>query len=165
MVYVFTHVLRFPDNRIIAWTIDNYHEQGNIIITILLLPLGHISNNMVKTWCDIRCCMRWSCFVKVIGNWQEPYGCRLLYEMHTPCNCFTLPLCVTIVVEAIVGETTMTLQWRSRCQADDYGDHDIALEVEIKSTRWWWPYHVTYFDCMWCLSFRHLILLSTVVAL
>ena len=44
MVYVSTHVLRFPDNTIIAWTKDNYHEQGNIIITILLLPLGHISN-------------------------------------------------------------------------------------------------------------------------
>ena len=24
---------------------DNYHEQGNIIITNLLLPLGHISNS------------------------------------------------------------------------------------------------------------------------
>ena len=23
---------------------DNYHEQGNIIIMLLLLPLGHISN-------------------------------------------------------------------------------------------------------------------------
>ena len=33
-----------PVNTIIAWTIDNYHEQGNTIITILLLPLGHISN-------------------------------------------------------------------------------------------------------------------------
>ena len=45
LVYVFTHVLRFPVDTIIAWIIDNYHEQGNIIITILLLPLGHISNN------------------------------------------------------------------------------------------------------------------------
>ena len=26
---------------------DNYHEQGNIIIMLLLLPLGHISNNHV----------------------------------------------------------------------------------------------------------------------
>ena len=43
-VYVFTHVLRFPDNTIIAWIKDNYHEQGNIIIILLLLPLGHISN-------------------------------------------------------------------------------------------------------------------------
>ena len=32
--------------------------------------------------------------------------------------------------------------------------------MEIKGTRWWWPYHVTYFDCMWCLSFIHLTLLS-----
>ena len=25
---------------------DNYHEQGNIIIMLLLLPLGHISNSL-----------------------------------------------------------------------------------------------------------------------
>ena len=42
---------------------------------------------------------------------------------------------LAIVVEAIVCETTMTLQWRSRCQADDDGDHDGALEMEIKGTR------------------------------
>ena len=43
----------------------------------------------------------------------------LLYEMQSPCNCFTLSLCVAIVVEVIVGETTTTLRWRSRCQAGD----------------------------------------------
>ena len=69
------------------------------------------------------------------------------------------------MVEAIVGKTTTTLRWRSRCQAGDNGDHDDAVEMETKSTRWWWPYHVTYFDCMWCLSFMHLIFLSTTVAL
>ena len=42
---------------------------------------------------------------------------------------------LAIVVEAIVGETTMTLRWRSRCQAGDDGDHDGALEMEIKGTR------------------------------
>ena len=42
---------------------------------------------------------------------------------------------LAIVVEAIVGETTMTLGWRSRCQPDDDGDHDGALEMEIKGTR------------------------------
>ena len=42
---------------------------------------------------------------------------------------------LAIVVEAIVGETTTTLRWRSRCQAGDDGDHDDALEMEIKSTR------------------------------
>ena len=42
---------------------------------------------------------------------------------------------VAIVVEAIVGETTTTLRWRSRCQAGDDGDHDGALDMEIKGTR------------------------------
>ena len=42
---------------------------------------------------------------------------------------------LAIVVEVIVGETTMTLRWRSRCQAGDNGDHDCALEMEIKGTR------------------------------
>ena len=42
---------------------------------------------------------------------------------------------LVIVVEAIVGEMTMTQRWRSRCQVDDDGDHDNALEMEIKSTR------------------------------
>ena len=40
-----------------------------------------------------------------------------------------------IVVEVIVGEATTSLRWRSRCQAGDNGDHDDALEMEIKSTR------------------------------
>ena len=60
----------------------------------------------------------------------------LLYEMHTPCNCFTLSLCGSDSRrEAIVGETITRLPWRSRCQAGDNGDHDGALEVEIKGTR------------------------------
>ena len=42
---------------------------------------------------------------------------------------------VAIVVEAIVGETTTMLRWRSRCQAGDDIDHDGALEMEIKGTR------------------------------
>ena len=55
--------------------------------------------------------------------------------------------------------------WRSWCHAGDDRDHEGTLEMEIKGARWSWPYHVTYFDCMWCLSFMHLILLSTTVAL
>ena len=42
---------------------------------------------------------------------------------------------LAIVVEAIVGETTPTQRWISRCRAGDDGDHDDALEMEIKSTR------------------------------
>ena len=44
--YVSTHVFEFPINTIIAWIINDYHEQGNMIITKLLLPLGHISNSL-----------------------------------------------------------------------------------------------------------------------
>ena len=39
---------------------------------------------------------------------------------------------LAIVVEAIVGDMTMTLRWRSRCQDGDDGAHDGALEMEIK---------------------------------
>ena len=42
---------------------------------------------------------------------------------------------LAIVVEAIVDETTTKLRWRSRCQAGDDGNHDGALEMEIKGTR------------------------------
>ena len=80
------------------------------------------------------------------------------------CKCHIIALlyhyAITIVAKAIVGKTTLMQRWRSKCRAGDDGDHDDALEMEIKSTRWWWPYHVTYFDCMWCLSFMHLILLK-----
>ena len=42
---------------------------------------------------------------------------------------------VAIVIESIVGETTTMLRCRSRRQAGDDGDHDGALEMEIKGTR------------------------------
>ena len=63
----------------------------------------------------------------------------LLYAMQSLCNCFTLSLSGSIVVKAIVGETTTMLRWRSRCRAGDDGDHDGASEMEITSTvlrRW-----------------------------
>ena len=43
---------------------------------------------------------------------------------------------VAIVIEAMVGETTTMLQWRSRSQASDDGDRDVASVMEIMSTRW-----------------------------
>ena len=55
----------------------------------------------------------------------------LFYEMQLTCNCFTLSLSGV----AIVGEMTTMLRWRSRCQAGDDGNHDGALEMEIKGTR------------------------------
>ena len=78
----------------------------------------------------------------------------LLYEMQSPCNCFTLSLSGSDSRKSNkIDETTTMLRWGSRCQDGDDWDHDGALEMEIKGTRWWWPYHITYIDCMWCLSF------------
>ena len=59
----------------------------------------------------------------------------LLYAMQSPCNALLYHYALAIVVEAIFGETTTTLRWRSRYQAGDDGDHDGALEMEIKGTR------------------------------
>ena len=42
---------------------------------------------------------------------------------------------LAIVSEAIVGETTTTLRWRSRCHAGDVGDHNDASAMEIMNTR------------------------------
>ena len=127
---------------------------------------------MVKTWWDIRCCMRWSCFVEVIGNWQKPYGISLLHKMQAPNNFFTLSLCDSNSCKSncwwdnhVTTHWYRSRWWRSWCHAGDDRDHDSTSEMEITSTRWWWPYHITYIDCMWCLSFMNLILLSTTVAL
>ena len=78
----------------------------------------------------------------------------LLYEMQTPCNCFTLSLSGSDSRRSIrlarrqrcydgdqgVAPVTMVImtvlrRWRSRCCAGDDGDHDGALEMEITSTR------------------------------
>ena len=59
----------------------------------------------------------------------------LLYEMQTPLIALLYHYALAIVVEAIVGETTTTQRRRSTCRAGDDGDHDDALEMEIKSTR------------------------------
>ena len=59
----------------------------------------------------------------------------LLYKMQSPCNHFTLSLSGS--------DSRRSNSWRdnndalmgSRCQAGDNGDHDGALEMEIKGTR------------------------------
>ena len=55
---------------------------------------------------------------------------------------------VAIVVEAIVGKTITMLRWRSRCQAGDDGDHDGALEMEIKRHKMMMAISYHLFDCM-----------------
>ena len=60
-----------------------------------------------------------------------------LYCMKCKCHVISLlyRYALVIVVEAIVGETTKMLRWRSRCRAGDIGDHDDASVMEIMSTR------------------------------
>ena len=72
-------------------------------------------------------------------SYRQPAGALWLSLYCVKCKRHVIALlyhyALAIVVEAIVGETTMTQPWRSRCQAGDDGDHDDALEMEIKSTR------------------------------
>ena len=72
------------------------------------------------------------------SHWQ-PVGTLWLSLYCMKCKRHVIPLLyhyeLAIVVEAIDGETATTQRWRSRCQADDDGDHDDAVEMEIKSTR------------------------------
>ena len=59
----------------------------------------------------------------------------LLYEMQTPCNCFTLSLSGS--------DSRRSNRWRNdndatmeiKGRAGDDGDHDGASEMEITSTR------------------------------
>ena len=72
-------------------------------------------------------------------SYRQPEGALWLSLYCMKCKRHVIALfyryALAIVVEAIVGETTTTLQWRSRCQVSDDGDHNDALEMEIKSTR------------------------------
>ena len=71
-------------------------------------------------------------------SYRQLAGALWLSLYCMKCKCHVIALLyryeLAIVVEAIVGETTTPLQWRSRCQSSDDGDHDSALEMEIKGT-------------------------------
>ena len=72
-------------------------------------------------------------------SYRQLVGALWLSLYCMKCNRHVIDLhyhkAVAIVVEAIVGETTTTLRWRSRCQTGHDGDHDNALKTEIKGTR------------------------------
>ena len=59
----------------------------------------------------------------------------LLYEMQTPCNCFTLSLCVSDSCRSNSWRDDNDATMEIRVSAGDDGDHDGALEMEIKGTR------------------------------
>ena len=72
-------------------------------------------------------------------SYRQPEGALCLSLSCMKCKRHVIALlyhyALAIVVEVIVGETTTTQRWRSRCQAGDDGDHDGVLEMETKGTR------------------------------
>ena len=59
----------------------------------------------------------------------------LLYEMQSPCNCFTLSLSGSDSRRSNSWRDDNDASMEIRCQAGDDGDHNGALEMEIKGTR------------------------------
>ena len=102
---------------------------------------------MVKAWCDINCCMRWSCFVtKLSATGRSHMVVALLYAMQSPCNCFTLPLSSSDSRSNNSwrddNDTTMEIKvsrrwrWRSwRCFSD--GDHELKMMMAISCHIFW----------------------------
>ena len=94
MVYVFTRVLRFPDNTVIAWIKDNYHEQGNIIITLFIIAsrayflhhsVMHHHNELKVT----KCLVTGSCItvrVKWLGGNETERGIGIPTIESRACN-------------------------------------------------------------------------------
>ena len=72
-------------------------------------------------------------------SYRQPAGALWLSLYCMKCKRHVIALLYyfasVIVVEAIVGEMTMMLQYRIRCQAGDDGNQDGALEMEVKGTR------------------------------
>ena len=93
-------------------------------------------------------------FVWPACHWETP--CKLLY-----------------FIAKRVSHSSRSNSWRATSWRHDDGDHGVmpvtrwswSPKMEIKGAIWYWPYHVTIFDCMWCLSFMHIILLWLTIAL
>ena len=86
---------------------------------------GMLWCDMVKTWWDISCCMRWSCFVtESSATGRGHMVVTLLYAMQSPCNCFTLSLSGS--------DSHRSNSW--------WDDNDTSMEIKV-SSRWrWWSW-------------------------
>ena len=95
----------------------------------------------VKTWRDINCCMRWSCFPQLAkALWLSLYCIRCKRQIIA----LLYRYAIAIVARAIVGETTMwwhivrdqgvmlvtmeimTVLWRWRSKAQDDNGHIMS---------------------------------------
>ena len=109
---------------------------------------------MVKTWCDICYCMRWSCFCK---SYRQLAGALWLSLYCMKCKRHVIALLYHYAL-AIVGKTTTTLQWRWRCQADDDGNHDGALEMEIDTSILHHDF-ISIFIALWAVTTHYVMIL------
>ena len=59
----------------------------------------------------------------------------LLYEMQTPCNCFTLSLCVS---DSCRSNSWRATSWRHDGGDHDYGDHGVmpVTKMIMEPRRW-----------------------------
>ena len=77
--------------------------------------------DMVKTWCYI---LLYEMIMFCNRSYRQLAGAiwlTLLYEMQTPCNCFTLSLSGS--------DSRRSNRWRN--------DNDATMEIKV-SRRWWW---------------------------
>ena len=58
----------------------------------------------------------------------------LLYEMQSPCNCFTLTLSGSVSRRSNSQRDDNDASVENKVPSGGYGDHDSALEMEIKGT-------------------------------
>ena len=80
--------------------------------------------DMVKTWCYFLLYEMVMFCNRVIGNWQEPYGCRFIVCNEITVSCFTLSLSGS--------DSRISNRWRN--------DNDATMEIKV-SCRWlWWSW-------------------------
>ena len=69
--------------------------------------------------------MRWSCFVTLLSaTGRSHMVVALLYEMQSPCNCFTLSLSGS--------DSRRSNSWRD--------DNDASMEIKVSSQWRWWSW-------------------------
>ena len=94
----------------------------NKAITIWLLP---VADNSVTKHDAKFYCMRWSCFVtELSATGRSLMVVALLYEMQTPCNCFTLSLSGS--------DSRRSNSWRE--------DNNATMEIKVLCRWRWWSW-------------------------
>src|SRR3954469_9339601 len=97
---------------------------------------------------------------RVIGNWQEPYGCRFIV-----CNAIAM-LCFTLLLSGSDSRGSIRLAKRQRCYDGDQGVAPATMVIMTGLRKWRTQtqdgdYHIILLILIACdvYLFMHLILL------